>query len=60
VTAGLDVTVEWNTANVAFAQASGVPVRIGVRNFARLPEMSPESSPAVTANPTVVSGTNHP
>jgi L,D-transpeptidase ErfK/SrfK len=32
-TEGLAVTVDWNTARGAFNQASGVPVRIGGRNF---------------------------
>ncbi len=33
-TQGLDVTVDWATAQQAFQQASSVPVRIGTRNYA--------------------------
>jgi L,D-transpeptidase ErfK/SrfK len=34
-TTGLETTVDWNTARLAFQQASSVPVRIGERNFSR-------------------------
>ena len=34
-TAGLDVTIDWDTARKAFQQATGVPVPIGRRNFSR-------------------------
>jgi L,D-transpeptidase ErfK/SrfK len=33
-TAGLAANVDWNAARGAFSQASGVPIRIGGRNFA--------------------------
>ncbi len=40
-TAGLDVTIDWDTARKAFQQASGVPVPIGRRNFTRPPAPAP-------------------
>ncbi len=36
-TTGLDVQVDWDVAREAFRQMTGVPVRIAVRNFARIP-----------------------
>jgi L,D-transpeptidase ErfK/SrfK len=42
-TAGMDVTIDWPTARAAFAQASGVPVPIGVRNYSRVP--APPAAP---------------
>ena len=36
-TAGLDVTIDWDTARQAFQQMTGVPVPIGERNFTRPP-----------------------
>ena len=48
-TAGIDVSIDWDTARLAFQQASGVPVRVGERNFSRVPAPSPESAPAPVA-----------
>jgi hypothetical protein len=48
-TAGVDVSIDWDTARLAFQQASGVPVRVGERNFSRVPVRSPESVPAPAA-----------
>jgi L,D-transpeptidase ErfK/SrfK len=45
-TAGVDVSIDWNTARLAFQQASGVPVRVGERNFSRVPATA---APADTA-----------
>jgi L,D-transpeptidase ErfK/SrfK len=49
-TAGLAADVDWDTARLAFQQASGVPVRVGERNFSRVPappaaEGAPEQVP---------------
>jgi L,D-transpeptidase ErfK/SrfK len=57
-TTGLAVSVDWNTAQGAFKQATGVPVPIGMRNFARAAVASPVSagpSPTVQAEPTATS-----
>ncbi|MGL6224578.1 MAG: L,D-transpeptidase family protein, partial [Steroidobacteraceae bacterium] len=40
-TAGLAADVDWDTAKLAFQQASGVPVRVGERNFSRVPAPVP-------------------
>jgi hypothetical protein len=40
-TAGLAADVDWDTARLAFQQASGVPVRVGERNFSRAPAPIP-------------------
>jgi L,D-transpeptidase ErfK/SrfK len=50
-TAGLDVTIDWDTARKAFAQASGVPVPIGRRNFTRMPAPLPLEDPTPVAAP---------
>ena len=44
-TAGLRTQVDWNTARQAFKQMSGVPVRIGLRDFTRAP-VEPATAPA--------------
>jgi L,D-transpeptidase ErfK/SrfK len=41
VTTGVDVSIDWDTARMAFQQASGVPVRVGERNFSRVPVAAP-------------------
>jgi L,D-transpeptidase ErfK/SrfK len=41
--AGLDVSIDWETARLAFSQASGVPVRIGTRNFTARPPAADQS-----------------
>jgi hypothetical protein len=41
---GVQGTVDWDTARLAFQQANGVPVRIGERNFERRP--APVDEPA--------------
>jgi L,D-transpeptidase ErfK/SrfK len=45
---GLDVQVDWDIARTVFSQMSGVPVRIGTRNFARRapPVPAGEASPS--------------
>jgi hypothetical protein len=40
---GVDAQVDWETARATFRQMSGVPVRIGARNFPRAPA---EATPA--------------
>jgi L,D-transpeptidase ErfK/SrfK len=50
-TAGVDVSVDWNTAQLAFQQASGVPVRIGERNFSRVPAAAPPDAATVAQDP---------
>jgi L,D-transpeptidase ErfK/SrfK len=44
-TASMPAQVDWNTARQAFKQMSGVPVRIGMRNFTR-PPAEPATAPA--------------
>jgi L,D-transpeptidase ErfK/SrfK len=46
-TAGLDVTIDWDTARQAFQQASGVPVPIGRRNYSRPPAPAPAADEEV-------------
>ena len=48
-TAGVSVEVDWDTARLAFQQASGVPVRVGERNFSRVP--APVPTPPVESDP---------
>jgi hypothetical protein len=43
-TAGLAADVDWDTARLAFQQASGVPVRVGERNFSRVPAPAPPAA----------------
>ena len=50
-TAGVDVSIDWDTARLAFQQASGVPVRVGERNFSRVPAPSPEAAPTPFEEP---------
>jgi L,D-transpeptidase ErfK/SrfK len=50
-TTGVDVSIDWNTARLAFQQASGVPVRVGERNFARVPATAPPAAAAVAQDP---------
>ena len=47
-TAGRPVQVDWNTARLAFKQASSVPVRIGLQDFTR-PQSEPTAPPAEVA-----------
>jgi L,D-transpeptidase ErfK/SrfK len=44
-TASMPAQVDWNTARQAFKQMSGVPVRIGMRDFTR-PPVEPATAPA--------------
>jgi hypothetical protein len=48
-TAGVDVSIDWDTARLAFQQASSVPVRVGERNFSRMPAPLRESALAPVA-----------
>ena len=50
-TAGVDVSIDWNTARLAFQQASGVPVRVGERNFSRVPATAPADAAALAQDP---------
>jgi L,D-transpeptidase ErfK/SrfK len=49
-TTGLGVQVDWATARMAFKQMSGVPARIGVRDYATPPVASPVSAAGVARN----------
>jgi L,D-transpeptidase ErfK/SrfK len=49
-TAGLGVQVDWATARTTFKQMSGVPARIGVRDYAAPPVASPVSTAGVASN----------
>jgi hypothetical protein len=50
-TAGVDVSIDWDTARLAFQQASGVPVRIGERNFLRVPVAVPPDAAVIAQDP---------
>ena len=52
-TANVDAAVDMDTARLAFQQAAGVPVRIGERNFSRVPAAAPAAEPAVAATENV-------
>jgi L,D-transpeptidase ErfK/SrfK len=49
-TAGLDVTVDWDSARTAFQQATGVPVPIGRRNYTRPPDPAPAADGEVAVS----------
>ncbi len=51
-TAGLAVQVDWQTARLAFKQMSGVPARIGVREYGAPPPPSPTTPEAVARGAT--------
>jgi L,D-transpeptidase ErfK/SrfK len=57
-TAGLGVQVDWETARMAFKQMSGVPVRIGVRDYSRPEPPSTPLAPAEGAVPEVARSAN--
>jgi L,D-transpeptidase ErfK/SrfK len=44
--AGRAATVDWDTARLAFRQATSVPVRIGMQDFTPAPAPAPEVDPA--------------
>jgi len=48
-TAGLESTVDWETARVVFQQATGVPVRIGERALQRPPVTEPAVAQELTS-----------
>jgi len=48
-TAGLESTVDWETARVVFQQATGVPVRIGERVLQRPPATEPAVAQELTS-----------
>jgi L,D-transpeptidase ErfK/SrfK len=55
-TAGMDVTIDWPTARTAFAQASGVPVPIGVRKYTRILAPPPMEEPDPAVPPVAATG----
>jgi L,D-transpeptidase ErfK/SrfK len=44
--AGVESTIDWTTARTVFSQASGVPVRVGERNFSRVAPPAEQPVPA--------------
>jgi L,D-transpeptidase ErfK/SrfK len=48
-TAGLESTVDWETARLVFQQANGVPVRIGERTLPRPPVAEPAVAQELTS-----------
>jgi L,D-transpeptidase ErfK/SrfK len=50
-TTGLETRVDWVTARTTFSQNSGVPVRIGLREFPAVPQVATVPSAADASQP---------